>query len=117
MLTLFWPLAKLPAFKELLQTEAVFWHVVGYQHQSSTEAQLAELPEPSSPKPSPMSLALEWVARITAISLLMFLPGVGGDWLDKKLGTNFLALVGFGFGLIAGIWILLVMVRVKRPTG
>ena len=60
-----------------------------------------------------MALAFEWVARIFAVSLLMFLPGVGGHWLDGQLGTSFLAPVGFGFGFCAGLVTLLVMVKQK----
>ena len=58
-----------------------------------------------------MSLAFEWVARIFAVSLLMFMPGVAGQWLDNRFSTNFLALVGFAFGFCAGLGVLLVMVR------
>lgn len=64
-----------------------------------------------------MALAIEWVARIFAISLLMFLPGVGGQWLDDRLNTNIFTLVGFGFGLCAGLAILLVMVNRNPPHG
>lgn len=47
---------------------------------------------------SPIGEALGWVSRIMAIGLTMFLPGVGGNWLDAKLGTSF-----FGpLGLVAG---------------
>jgi len=62
-----------------------------------------------------MSLATEWVARIFAVSLLMFLPGVAGERLDAKFGTQFLALVGFGFGFCAGLAALLAMVKIKQP--
>ena len=58
-----------------------------------------------------IGLALEWVSRILAISLVMILPGVAGHWLDGKLGTNFLALLGFGLGLVAGMAALLAMTR------
>ena len=64
---------------------------------------------------SPMALAAEWVARIIAISLLMFLPGVGGNWVDDRLGTKIFALVGFGFGLCAGLAVLLAMVNRSPP--
>lgn len=60
-----------------------------------------------------MSLAVEWVARITAVALLMILPGIGGHWLDGQFQTGFLALVGFAFGFVAGFVALLAMV--KRP--
>ncbi len=64
-----------------------------------------------------MALAIEWVALIIAISLLMFLPGVGGQWLDDRLDTNIFTLVGFGLGLCAGLAILLVMVNRNPPHG
>jgi hypothetical protein len=70
----------------------------------------------ASRKPSqgnPMSLATQWVARIFAVSLLMILPGVGGRWLDEKLGTEFLTLLGFGLGLVSGVVSLLVMTKVS----
>lgn len=63
-----------------------------------------------------MSLAVEWVARITAVALLMTLPGVAGQWLDVRFGTNFLALVGFGCGFCAGLVALLAMVRTEKPS-
>ena len=54
-----------------------------------------------------MALAMEWVSRITTISLEMVLPGIAGQWLDQKWGTSFLALAGFALGLTIGIWHLL----------
>jgi ATP synthase protein I len=36
-----------------------------------------------------------------AISVLFGL--LGGDWLDKKLGTHFIAVIGFCLGLAAGV--------------
>lgn len=70
-------------------------------------------PEPDLPPATPMALAFEWVARITAVSLLMFLPGVGGQWLDDRFGTEFLALLGFGLGFCLGLGTLLAMVASK----
>ena len=64
-----------------------------------------------------MALATEWVARIFAISLVMFLPGLAGQWLDERFGTRFLALVGFGFGFCAGLGGLLAMVNNKPASG
>ena len=58
-----------------------------------------------------MSLAMQWVARITAVSLVMFFPGIAGQWLDRKLGTSFLTVMGFGLGFAIGFAALLVMVR------
>ena len=50
-----------------------------------------------------MAEAFDWVARIMAVTLVMLLPGLGGQWIDKRLGTNFLVLVGFAFGLTVGV--------------
>ena len=61
-----------------------------------------------------MSLALEWVARITAISLVMVLPGLFGHWLDQKAGTSFFTLSGFAIGFVAGFVALLAMVKPKK---
>lgn len=46
---------------------------------------------------------MTWVARITAVGLVMVLPGLGGLWLDKHLGSRFLGLVGFALGVIGGL--------------
>lgn len=55
--------------------------------------------------PPPMAVAMTWVSRITTISLLMVVPGVGGLWLDRRLGTQVVfTLVGFVLGLTAGLW-------------
>jgi hypothetical protein len=58
---------------------------------------------------SPLASGIEWAARITTVALEMVLPGIGGQWLDRKLGTGFLGLLGFVIGLTGGIWHLLAM--------
>ena len=58
---------------------------------------------------SPLAVALEWVSRITAVALAMVLPGLAGYWLDMKFGTRFLTPCGFVFGIVAGIWSLLLL--------
>jgi hypothetical protein len=58
---------------------------------------------------SPIAVGLEWVSRITAVALTMVLPGLFGYWIDRKLGTSFLAPVGFVFGIVAGVWSLLLL--------
>jgi len=63
-----------------------------------------------------MALAVEWVARITTVSLEMFLPGLAGQWLDGRWGTNFIGPLGFVFGLAVGIWHLLVMTKSVKGT-
>jgi hypothetical protein len=49
---------------------------------------------------------MEWVSRVFVISLAMVLPGLFGQWLDRKLGTGFLVLVGFAAGISVAIWLL-----------
>ena len=55
---------------------------------------------------------MEWVAKITTVALEMFLPAVGGGYLDRRLGTSYWALVGVVLGLVVGMWHLLLMTRV-----
>lgn len=57
----------------------------------------------------PLALAVEWVSRITTVSLEMVVPGVVGYWLDHRWQTHFLAPLGFVFGVVAGMWHLLRM--------
>ena len=69
------------------------------------------MPSPPSPDDlSPVALAMDWAARIMAVSLEMVLPGLAGVWLDRRWGTQFMALVGFAFGLFAGMVHLMAMV-------
>lgn len=63
---------------------------------------------------TPTARAIEWTGRIMGVSLVMILPGLCGQWLDKKLGTQFLTLIGFGLGLTAGIGALLVMTKPRQ---
>jgi hypothetical protein len=64
----------------------------------------------------PMAVAMEWVAILTTIALEMVLPGLAGQWLDRRLGTQFLVLVGFGLGLSVGLWHLLQVTKVKSES-
>jgi hypothetical protein len=59
----------------------------------------------------PMAAAMQWVARIFATALMMFLPGLGGHWLDNRWGTRFLGLAGFVIGLIGGVAYLIAATR------
>ena len=69
-----------------------------------------------SPEPlNPMAAAVQWVGRIVAVGLEMVLPGLAGQWLDGRFGTSFCALLGFAFGVVAGVWHLVVMTR--PPSG
>lgn len=59
--------------------------------------------------PLPMAAAMQWVSKITTVSLEMILPGIGGGWLDAKWGTSFIGPLGFALGLVVGITHLLRM--------
>jgi len=69
------------------------------------------------PNLDPIAAAMEWVTKITTVGLEMVLPAVGGAFLDKRLSTNYWALVGLGFGVVFGIWHLLQMTKATRPNG
>jgi hypothetical protein len=58
---------------------------------------------------SPLAVALEWVSRITAVALMMVLPGLLGYWLDRRFETRFLTPVGFVFGVVVAVWSLLLL--------
>ena len=72
----------------------------------------------SPPEQPPIAKAMQWASRLMTVCLEMVLPGVLGHWLDQHWGTSFLALLGFGFGLVAGTYHLLVMTgAIKRNDG
>ena len=54
-----------------------------------------------------MAVAMQWVARICAAALMMFRPGLGGQWLDGQWGTGFIGPVGFVIGLVGGMMYLI----------
>jgi F0F1-type ATP synthase assembly protein I len=48
-----------------------------------------------------MAKAMDWASRIIAISIGMVLPGLGGHWLDGKIGTSpWFLLAGFALGAV-----------------
>ncbi len=55
----------------------------------------------------PMAAAMQWVARIMASGLIVVLPGLAGQWIDERIGTRFLVLLGFGLGIPLSIAYLL----------
>lgn len=57
-----------------------------------------------SPEHSPVGEAMVWASRIMAIGLTMFLPGVAGNWLDARLGTQLLGPAGLVIGFSTGIF-------------
>ena len=54
---------------------------------------------------------INWATRITSIAVLMIGPGLLGLWLDHRLGTWFIAIVGFLVGISGALWYLTVMAR------
>ena len=48
-----------------------------------------------------MASAMEWVAKITTVGLVMVLPAVGGKYLDTRWGTSYWAVVGLVMGMVA----------------
>lgn len=66
---------------------------------------------PPQNEPSPAAFAFGWVARMTTIVLEMAIPGLGGQWLDSRLGTSYWVLVGFGLGFLLGLIHLMQMVK------
>ena len=61
-----------------------------------------------------MAEAMNWVSKITTVALEMVLPGLAGLWLDNRLGTRFLTLLGFAVGVPLGMWHLMAMTKSKR---
>jgi hypothetical protein len=59
----------------------------------------------------PMAVAMQWVARVFAVSLMMVLPGLGGQWLDSRWQTRFVGIAGFVLGLVGGMAYLIAMTR------
>ena len=69
----------------------------------------------SEDEPTALANAYGWVARMTTVILEMVLPGLGGQWLDSRWGTNFLVVIGFGLGFAVGLFHLLQMVKHEGP--
>lgn len=61
------------------------------------------------------SLAMEWVSRVLSICVVMVLPGLGGQWLDRRFGTGYWTILGFMFGFVSGFTALILLV--KRNDG
>ena len=69
---------------------------------------------------SPVGLAISWATRIMLVAVLMFAPGLLGQWLDERNGTGFFTLPGFLLGLVLGVFVLLLMtgaIGKKPPPG
>ena len=68
----------------------------------------------TEPQISPIGAAFTWVGRITAIGLVMVLPGITGDWLDQQLDTTILEPVGFLLGFVLGLTSVVRLAAAKR---
>jgi ATP synthase protein I len=56
--------------------------------------------------------AMQWVSRITSISMEMVLPGVLGYFVDQWLGTKLVFLIlGLILGFVGGIWQLIKLTK------
>jgi len=66
------------------------------------------------PPQHPMAAAMQWVSRIMAAGLMMVLPGLAGQWLDGRLGTGFLVLLGFAAGMALSIAYLIAVTKPAR---
>ncbi len=67
-------------------------------------------------------MAMEWVSRITTISLEMALPALLGHWADRWLETKLVFLVlGVILGFSLGMWHLVKLAGAPpgngRPSG
>jgi hypothetical protein len=62
---------------------------------------------------TPWEQASEWFARTIAIVLVIVAPGVAGAWLDRRLGTEFLAALGFVLGMSLAITLLMIFARIQ----
>jgi hypothetical protein len=58
-----------------------------------------------------MAVAMQWVGRIFAAVLVMCLPGLAGQALDRRCGTHIIGPAGFVVGLVAGVAYLIAFTR------
>lgn len=73
---------------------------------------------PASPDDQlpPMAIAMQWVSRITSISLMMVLPALGGYWCDEKFGTGpWLLIAGALLGAVLAATQLFQLVILAKP--
>jgi hypothetical protein len=61
-----------------------------------------------------MAEAMNWVSKITTVTLEMILPGLAGLWIDNQLETRCFSLLGFALGVPLGIWHIIAMTKSKR---
>lgn len=70
---------------------------------------------PPEDKRPPMAIAMEWVSKITSVSVMMVLPAVVGYWADSRWGSGpWLLVLGATAGLAIFLTQLLQMVGDPR---
>ena len=69
---------------------------------------------PAPDSRSMIAKAYSWAGRIMTVALEMVFPGVVGVWLDRLLGSvAVFTVLGFGGGLVLGMWHLIRMTSRK----
>jgi F0F1-type ATP synthase assembly protein I len=64
----------------------------------------------------PMTIAMEWSARLMTIGLEMALPAAGGYWLDGRIGTSpVFVILGAMLGFAVGMFHLMQIARRQGP--
>jgi hypothetical protein len=71
----------------------------------------------SDDQQSPIAAAMQWVARIMGAAAFMVLPGLAGQWVDHKLGTNWIVLLGFAVGISLSLYYLLAITHPNKDVG
>lgn len=66
-------------------------------------------------EPSPYAAASVAIARVFAATAAMALPGIAGSWVDQKLGTSWIGVVGFIVGPPLGLGYLIAVYRQPKP--
>jgi F0F1-type ATP synthase assembly protein I len=84
----------------------IYWIVlVRTEHFNHIEPKDLQTQDKKPPEDaSPLIVAMQWSSRITTIALEMALPGLGGFWLDHKLGSRPIftilgTIAGFSLGM------------------
>lgn len=54
-----------------------------------------------------LALAMQVLATVSTVVGMILVLGLGGHWLDRRLGTGVFAGVGFALGLAFGMYYLL----------
>ena len=85
----------------------------GYQKKQKTSCQILKLGVFVPENKTAWEQASEWFGRTIAIVLVMVAPGAAGAWVDGRMGTSFLAALGFVLGMVLAIGLLMLFSRIK----